>query len=61
MGAPARGVHALQIEIDRRCYMEAGVTGKRGPGFAKASRLFEELALRLGQSLLDRRFSEAAE
>ena len=59
-GAPARGVHALQIEIDRRCYLQANVT-KRGPGFAKVARLFEELALRLGQSLLDRRFSEAAE
>jgi len=53
-------VHALQIEIDRRCYLQANVT-KRGPGFAKVARLFEELALRLGQSLLDRRFSEAAE
>jgi len=59
-GAPARGVHALQIEIDRRCYLQANVT-KRGPGFAKVAQLFEELALRLGQSLLDRRFSEAAE
>lgn len=59
-GAPARGVHALQIEIDRRCYLQANVT-KRGSGFPKVARLFEELALRLGQSLLDRRFSEAAE
>ena len=59
-GAPARGIHALQIEIDRRLYLQSNVT-RRGPGFAKVSRLFEELAMRLGQSLLDRRFSEAAE
>ncbi|WP_395622774.1 N-formylglutamate amidohydrolase [Sphingomonas daechungensis] len=59
-GAPARGIHAIQIEIDRRCYMRPNLVG-RGPGFGKVSRLFEQLALRLGQHLLDRRFSEAAE
>ena len=34
-GAPARGVHALQIEIDRRCYLQANVT-KRGPGIRES-------------------------
>lgn len=59
-GAPARGVHALQIEIDRRCYL--GPDGAQpGPGFEKTARLIEQLALRLGGFLLDRRFSEAAE
>lgn len=59
-GAPGREVHALQIEIDRRLYLHSNLA-RRGPGFAKVSRMFEELALRLGQFLLDRRFSEAAE
>jgi N-formylglutamate amidohydrolase len=59
-GAPGRGVHALQIEIDRRLYLHSNGT-RRGPGFAKVARMFDELAMRLGQYLLDRRFSEAAE
>ena len=59
-GAPARGIHALQIEIDRRCYLQHNLM-RRGPGFGKVSRLFEQLAMRLGQFLLERRFSEAAE
>lgn len=59
-GAPARGIHAIQIEIDRRCYLQANSV-RRNSGFPKVSRLFEQLAWRLGQFLLDRRFSEAAE
>ena len=59
-GHPARGVHAIQIEIDRRCYLQFGAA-KRGTGFPKVARLFEELAKRLGAALIDRRFSEAAE
>jgi len=59
-GAPSRGIHALQIEIDRRCYLQPH-SARRGTGFAKSARLFEELAMRLGAHLIDRRFSEAAE
>ena len=59
-GAPARGIHALQIEIDRRCYLQPH-SSRRGTGFPKTARLFEELAMRLGTHLIDRRFSEAAE
>ena len=59
-GSPARGVHALQIEIDRRCYLQANSV-RRSSGFPKVARLFDTLAMRLGQYLLDRRFSEAAE
>ena len=59
-GAPSTGVHALQIEVDRRCYLASG-TSVPGPGFDRTARLFEQLALRLGQFLLDRRFSQAAE
>lgn len=59
-GAPHTGVHALQIEVDRRCYFDAqGSTP--GPGFERTARLFEQLASRLGQFLLDRRFAQAAE
>jgi N-formylglutamate amidohydrolase len=59
-GAPSRGIHALQIEIDRRCYLQPHSV-RRGTGFAKSARLFEEVAMRLGTHLIDRRFSEAAE
>ncbi len=59
-GAPHLGVHALQIEVDRRCYLDAdGFTP--GAGFDLTTRLFQQLARRLGQFLLDRRFSQAAE
>jgi len=59
-GSPGRAVHALQIEIDRRCYLQSNSV-RRSSGFPKVARLFDELAMRLGQFLLDRRFSEAAE
>jgi len=59
-GAPARGVHAIQIEIDRRCYLQHN-SFRRNSGFPKVSRLFDGLAMRLGQHLLDRNYREAAE
>jgi N-formylglutamate amidohydrolase len=59
-GNPGRGVHALQIEIDRGCYLRADGVNP-GAGFARTARLVERLAFRLGEFLLDRRFSEAAE
>ena len=59
-GNPAREVHALQIEIDRRCYLRPDGAAP-GPGFARTARLIEQLAVCLGEFLLDRRFSEAAE
>ena len=59
-GAPARGVHAIQIEIDRRCYLQHNSV-RRNSGFPKVSRLFDGLAMRLGQHLLDRTYREAAE
>jgi N-formylglutamate amidohydrolase len=57
---PARGVHALQIELDRRCYLDERLTSP-GPGFDRASVLFEALAIRLGEALLGRTFRIAAE
>lgn len=57
-GAPQRSIHAVQIEIDRRCYL----TGTQPePGFEAVSRMIEALAVQLGQSLIDRRFAQAAE
>ena len=41
-GQPDADIHALQIEIDRTCYLAAdGRTP--GPGFDRAARLFEQL------------------
>lgn len=58
-GAPHNGVHALQVEIDRRCYLTpAGEPGRR---FDEVAGLFERLAVRLGELLLERRLPAAAE
>ena len=57
---PARNVHALQIELDRRCYLDSALAAP-GPGFDRAAALLETLAVRLGEALLDRRFATAAE
>lgn len=45
-GRPAGNVHALQLEIDRDCYL-AGGGHSPGPGFDRAARLLEQLALGL--------------
>lgn len=49
-GRPERGVHALQIEIDRSCYLARDMRSP-GPGFDRAARLIEQLALGLGNAL----------
>lgn len=52
-GAPLRGVHALQLELDRRCYLD--LSGQEpGPGFDRVARLIEGLARTLGELLLAR-------
>ena len=49
-GRPAEGIHALQLEIDRGCYL--GADGRTpGPGFDHAARLLENLTLGLAQSI----------
>jgi N-formylglutamate amidohydrolase len=58
--APARGIHALQIEIDRRAYLDPGL-GAPGPGFDRSAVLIDALAVRLGEALLGRQFATAAE
>jgi len=57
---PARGVHALQLEIDRRCYLGAGLKAP-GSGFDRVAALIERLAVELGEALLGRQFATAAE
>lgn len=58
--APAGGVHALQLEIDRRCYLDESLRAP-GPGFGRVAALIETLAAELGQALLGQRFATAAE
>ena len=57
---PARGVHALQIEIDRRCYLDE-TPGGAGPGLRPRRGFLETLAVELGEALLGRQFATAAE
>ena len=58
-GSPQTCVHAIQVEIDRRCYLTA--SGKPGGEFNAIAELIERLAVRLGSSLLNRRLPAAAE
>jgi N-formylglutamate amidohydrolase len=59
-GDPTRGVHALQIEIDRRCYLDEKLEAP-GAGFDSVAALIEQLALGLGNLLLGRQLATAAE
>jgi N-formylglutamate amidohydrolase len=52
-GRPARGVHALQLEFDRRLYLDARLR-EPGEGFDRIACLIEALAVGLGELLLDR-------
>jgi N-formylglutamate amidohydrolase len=53
-GQPSAGSHALQLEIDRRCYLAADLRSP-GPSFDRAARLIEQLATGLGAMLDDSR------
>ena len=57
---PAFGVHALQVEIDRRSYLDEALR-EPGPGFDQVAALVEELAAGLGEALLGRQYATAAE
>ena len=59
-GTPESNIHALQIEIDRRCYLGADLRSP-GPGFDRASHFLAALATQLGQLLLAQSAAEAAE
>ncbi|HET7707928.1 MAG TPA: N-formylglutamate amidohydrolase [Sphingomicrobium sp.] len=58
-GNPRRGIHALQIEIDRRCYLDAD--GRPGGGFDRIAALIQQLATGLAERMLDRQLPTAAE
>lgn len=59
--APHRDVHALQIELDRRLYLDEALEAP-GPDFDSAAELIDALAAGLGAALLARqRFATAAE
>jgi N-formylglutamate amidohydrolase len=57
---PVYGVQALQVEVDRRCYLDERLQ-QPGVGFDRVAGLFEALALELGQALLGRQLATAAE
>jgi N-formylglutamate amidohydrolase len=57
---PARGVHALQLEVDRRSYLDAKLS-EPGPGFDRLAGFIETLVVELGRALLGRQFATAAE
>ena len=50
---PTRDIHALQVEIDRRCYLDEQLR-EPATGFDEVAALIEALAVELGQALLDR-------
>jgi N-formylglutamate amidohydrolase len=58
-GSPHKGVHAIQVEVDRRCYLTAA--GEPGRRFDQVAALLESLTVRLGELLLERRLPAAAE
>lgn len=57
---PANGIHALQLEIDRSCYLDDRLA-KPATGFDAVAVLIETLAVELGQDLLGRQYATAAE
>ena len=52
-GAPARGIHALQVEVCRTTYLDAALT-RPGPGLGAVVNLFAGLVRRLAGELLGR-------
>ena len=59
-GTPHRDVHALQVEIDRRCYLDPALR-EAGPGFDRVASLFDALVVGLGEALIGRQYATAAE
>jgi N-formylglutamate amidohydrolase len=52
-GQPERGVHAIQIEIDRAAYCQRD-SRTPGPGFDRVAMLFEALAAEVGDRLREK-------
>lgn len=59
-GRPGSGTQAIQIEIDRRLYLDSSLR-EPGPGFDAVARLIEALAAGLGEAVLGRQAPAAAE
>ena len=59
-GAPGRGIHAIQIEIDRSLYLDAALTAP-GPGFGATCRLLASVAAALEAALIGESGAIAAE
>jgi N-formylglutamate amidohydrolase len=59
-GNPGRGVHALQLELDRRCYLDESLR-EPAADFDRVTMLIEALAVGLGEALLGQQFATAAE
>jgi N-formylglutamate amidohydrolase len=57
---PERNVHAIQVEVDRRCYLDEALRNP-GEGFDRIAAFMEALAVELGEALLRRQFATAAE
>lgn len=64
---PRRGIHAVQIEVDRSCYLDSRLA-ELGPGLDRMTKVVAGLVQRLaattaelGQDRLSRRWPEAAE
>jgi N-formylglutamate amidohydrolase len=58
-GRPQAGIHAIQVEIDRRFYLTP--SGEPGERFDDVAALIETLAVELGEEMLSRRLPAAAE
>jgi N-formylglutamate amidohydrolase len=57
---PAANIHALQVELDRRIYLD-GSLREPGADFDRAAAFLETLAISLGECLLGQQFATAAE
>lgn len=57
---PELNVHAIQLEVDRRFYLDERLS-EPGPGFDRVAAFIDTLAVELGESLLGRQFATAAE
>lgn len=59
-GSPGRGIHAIQIEIDRSLYLKADGRNP-GVGFDRIACLVESVAIGLGEEIVERDLRAAAE
>jgi len=57
---PARNVHALQVEVDRRCYLDERLR-EPGAGFDAVAAFIDLLVVELGEALIGRNYATAAE